>query len=434
VLLGVIAVVAFGIRVAFVAAEGQEATHLGDAFWYHDMALQIADGDGYIRPVDFKFDPPRRIPTAEHPPLFPLVLAVPAVLGLRTLAQFEIWTSLIGVGGVVLIGLLGRRVGGNRVGLVAAGIAACYPMLFQSAALAFSESLYVVLAAAVLLVAYQVYDRPTIGRWILLGVLIGLAALTRGEGGALLVLVAWPLAWWCASDWRGRLVPAATVTVATLVVIAPWMIRNFSEFNRFVPISTNAATAIAGANCDTTYSGKWIGAWHLACIREAYGSFKDTSLADPHYDEADHFAPAQQYGLDYMADHASEVPKVVVARVLRSFDLWDPFGSQIDYDDGDAGVRPWQQIGYVMFWVMIPFGVYGVVLLRRRKRPSWPLIAPIVVVVVASAALHGCTRFRAGAEPGIIVLASVGIVAVATSLMNRSDGARSPHTRSPQLH
>ena len=173
------------------------------------------------------------------------------------------WSSLIGVGGVVLIGLLGRRVGGRRVGLVAAAIAACYPMLFQTSALGFSESLYVAVAAAVLLVAYQVYDRPTIWRWILLGVLIGLAALTRGEGGALLVLVAWPLAWWCASDWRGRLVPAATVTMATLVVITPWMIRNLNEFNRFVPISTNGATAIAGANCDTTYSGRWIGSWHL---------------------------------------------------------------------------------------------------------------------------------------------------------------------------
>jgi 4-amino-4-deoxy-L-arabinose transferase-like glycosyltransferase len=356
------------------------------------------------------------------------------VLGFRSVQQMEVWTSLIGVGAVVLIGLLGRRVGGRRVGLVAAAIAACYPMLFQTSALGFSESLYIAVAAAVLLVAYQVYDRPTIGRWILLGVLIGLAALTRGEGGALLVLVAWPLAWWCASDWRGRLVPAATVTLATLVVIAPWMIRNVSEFNRFVPISTNGATAIAGANCDTTFSGKWIGAWHLACIREAYGSFTDTSLSDPHYDETDHIAPAQQYGLDYMADHTSELPKVVAARVLRSFDLWDPLGSQIDYDDGDAGIRPWQQIGYVMFWVMIPFLVYGVVLLRRRKRPSWPMLAPIVVVAVASAVLHGCTRFRAGAEPGIIVLASVGIVALATTVMERRAGGQSPRTQSQQLH
>ena len=210
------------------------------------------------------------------------------------------------------------------------------------------------------------------------------------------------------------------------------MIRNLTEFNRFVPISTNGATAIAGANCDTTFSGKWIGAWHFDCTTEAYQSFKDTSLADPHYDETDHIAPAQQYGLDYMADHASEVPKVLAARVLRSFDLWDPFGSQIDYDDGDAGVRPWQQIGYVMFWVMVPFAVYGVVLLRRRKRPSWPMIAPVIVVAVASAALHGCTRFRAGAEPGIIVLASVGIAAVAVSLVSpRADG-RSRRKRSPQ--
>lgn len=410
VILGVIAMVALGIRVAFVEAEGQQARHLGDAWWYRAVALQLADGDGYVRPADLRFDPPRRVPTAEHPPLFSVVLAAPATLGFRSVHDLEIFSSLIGVAGVVLIGLLGRRVAGDAVGLVSAGIAATYPMLFQASALAFSESLGVAMAAAVLLVAYQIVDQPSRARWALLGLLIGLAALTRGEGGALLVVVAWPLAWWGASTWRGRLVPAGIVTVVALAVVAPWMIRNFAAFDRFVPISTNGATAIAGGNCDTTFSGRWIGAWHLECIREAYRSFDDTYLTDPDYNEVTGAAPAQRHGLEYMGDHKADVPLVVVARVMRSFNLWDPFDSQIDYDDGDAGVRPWQQIGYVMFFVMLPFAIYGGVRLRRRGRPVWPLLGPVVIVVVASAVLHGATRFRAGAEPAIIVLAATGIV------------------------
>ena len=78
---------------------------------------------------------------------------------------------------------------------------------------------------------------------------------------------------------------------------------------------------------------------------EAYASFQKTPLPLPHYNEAALVAPAQQYRFDYLSDHLSKVPKVLVALVLRSFDLWDPLGSQIDYDAGDAGIRPWLKIG-----------------------------------------------------------------------------------------
>ena len=46
------------------------------------------------------------------------------------------------------------------------------------------------------------------------------------------------------------------------------------------------------------------------------------------------------------------------------------------------------------------------------RRRSWPLLVPALIVTIASAATYGQTRFRVPAEPTLVVLAAVAIVAV----------------------
>src|SRR4051812_48356202 len=136
-----IAVVALSIRIAFVVIVDPSVPKIGDASAYHLLAEHLAHGDGYIRPFD-ELLLHRTRPTAEYPPLFPALLAVPARLGLHSVESQRLFLAFVGTGTVVLIGLLGRRVGGAgvggagvggaTVGIVAAAIAACSPMLFQS--------------------------------------------------------------------------------------------------------------------------------------------------------------------------------------------------------------------------------------------------------------------------------------------------------------
>ena len=55
--------------------------------------------------------------------------------------------SLFGAGTIVTLAVLGRRVGGDRVGLIAAAVAAVYPMLITADGALMSESLYGFLVA-----------------------------------------------------------------------------------------------------------------------------------------------------------------------------------------------------------------------------------------------------------------------------------------------
>src|SRR2546430_1641034 len=102
---------------------------------------------------------------------------------------------------VPMIGVLGGGVGGERVGVIAAGLAAVYPALVMLDSSLRSESLYLPLIALCLLACYRLVDAPRGWGAGLLGLAIGLAALTRSEGAFLPPALAAPGLWLLA---RGR--------------------------------------------------------------------------------------------------------------------------------------------------------------------------------------------------------------------------------------
>jgi len=120
--LAAIAVAALGIRVAAAIATNDHLVQ-GDAMTFHQVAQHLADGQGFHQPFP-------NAPTAEHPPGWEIVLAAADKLGVNGYLGHRLIGGLIGTVTVVLIGFLGRAVAGARVGLVGAGIAALYPMLW----------------------------------------------------------------------------------------------------------------------------------------------------------------------------------------------------------------------------------------------------------------------------------------------------------------
>jgi 4-amino-4-deoxy-L-arabinose transferase-like glycosyltransferase len=81
---------------------------------------------------------------------------------------------------------------------------------------------------------------------VALGVALGVAALTRGEGFLMLAL---PLAaWWGHYDRRAWLRRALVTVGVMALTIAPWTIRNAVVLDAFVPVSNNANWTLASAH------------------------------------------------------------------------------------------------------------------------------------------------------------------------------------------
>jgi 4-amino-4-deoxy-L-arabinose transferase-like glycosyltransferase len=415
-----IALVALVVRVAFVLVVDPKLPDPGDATAYHLLANNLADGRGYIRPFDFRILHVSR-PTAEYPPLFPALLAVPSFLGAKSVDAQRVFLCFVGTGTVVLIGFLGRRVGGPLVGVIGAAVAAVYPMLFLSEAVFMAESVYVLLVAAALLLAYRAADSPSPRRFAALGLVIGLSALTRAEGLFFAVVLVIPLALGIRSlATKRRLLLAGVAIAVAVLVVVPWTVRNAVRLHAFVPISNNIGTAVDGANCDLTYSGSQIGLWRETFSQfgasarrrpQAQACFEGFDIERRGFEEAAVANKHRSDGIRYARDHVSHAPLVVSVRELRTWGLYAP-RQQIDFESLEGRPKRWQGVGTVMYWAILPLALVGAVLLFRRRVRVWPLLSTAVVVALTTALTYGQQRFRVAAEPSVVVLAAVSVAAV----------------------
>ena len=408
-----IAAAGLAMRVAYTVLIAKNTSGIGDFFFYHGQANLLAEGKGFIHPL-FYLDG-ITAPSAEHPPLWPIVLSVTSLLGGTGFEAHRLTGCVLGAAAIVIVGLLGRRAGGERVGLLAAGIAAVYPTLIAADGSLMSETLYGVLVGLALLVALRLGEAPRALLAAGLGVLIGLAALTRAEGLLFLPLLALPA---CFAGRRARTtgVAAAALVVAcasAALVIAPWTIRNWSAFDQPVLISVNDSTVLAGANCDQAYSGPDTGFWILGCL----------APRKPGGNEAKQAEVWRRQGTDYITDHLGDVPRVAAIRVLRTWDLWQP-RRQVAFAEGrDHKV---QEIGTGVYLLMLPFAVAGAVLLRRRPYLLYVLLTPAIAATLSTIAGYGLPRFRHAAELTLVVLVALaverGVAALREGRLSLSSG------------
>lgn len=406
--LGAIAAFGLALRVAYVLALARKIGGSGDYFFYHWTANLLAEGRGFVDPFRFlqaalaaggqtpDLDAVEGgEPSAGHPPLWPLVLSIASRAGATGEVSHKLVGCLLGAAAIVAIGLLGRRLGGERVGLIAAALAAVYPVLIAADGSLLSETLYGLLIALTLIAAHAFAERPVLGRAAALGALTALAALTRSEALLLIPLLALPLVLRAGQGGRRSVLLLAACCLAAVAVLAPWTIRNWSAFDRPVLISTNDGTLLAGANCPDTYSGRDMGAWSFDCI----------STPRPTANEAERSARWRREGLEYARDHASRLPAVLPARLLRTWDLYQPL-DQVRF--AEARHRGLVRVGIAWYFLMLPLAVAGFLALRRRV-PVAILLAPVALVIVTSLLGYGVPRLRHAAEIPLVVMAAAGV-------------------------
>jgi hypothetical protein len=442
--LSVIVVLALALRVAWVLIARRDFALHGDDYFYHWQANALADGLGFVNPFAWK-GLGRLDPSAAHPPLYSLYLSAFSWFGLATPLAHRLASCLLGAGGVLLIGLAGRRIAGPRAGLVAAVVGAVYPMLWINDGMLTSESMYVLIIAGMILAAYRLWDSRTWANAGILGVTIGLASLTRPEAIVLVPFLGLPYVFARGADVRRRIGLFLVLGAACLVVILPWWVRNITTFEKPTFLATGNGSVLQIANCDSTYSGPMLGYWDIRCAigdrppanaeqRRLQENTKVPGLVyliaqDPR-DESIPDATARSKGLHYIREHLGRAPVVAAARVAR---VWGVFRvqQQVDLDvffERRGRVPSWA--GTVMYYALLPISGYALVVMYRRRRPISPMVAIFAMVTVTTAISIGITRYRVGADVALAVLGGVGIDALWHRLRPPSS---SVETREPEV-
>jgi 4-amino-4-deoxy-L-arabinose transferase-like glycosyltransferase len=396
--LAAISAAALAIRVAYVLIVRQDAGVGGDAIYYHFGANLLADGHGFIVPLEVARG--LTLQAADHPPLYLLWLALPSVFGLDTPVWHMLWSCLLGTTTVVVIGLAGREIAGPRVGVIAAGLAAIYPNIWSHDGFLQSETMAILAASVATLLAYRYWHRPSLGRLAALGAVCGAAALSRSELLLLVPLVVVPLVFLTPRiDLRKKLQWLSVSGLATVVLLAPWVGYNLTRFDHPVFLSTGYEVTLLTASCDTTYYGSLTGYWSQECgIRTPRRA--DQSQKALAYREA---------ALDYISANKARVPVVVLARWGRITGVFRP-AQQARLDhlvEGRERWVAWSSLG--MFYVIAPLAIAGAVVLRRRRVPVFPLVALPAIALFAVTVTFATNRYRAIAEGALVLLAAVAI-------------------------
>ena len=413
-LLAIVLAVGAVLRLVWVVYAAREPVGLTDPSTYLFYGTRLAEGDGYTHLGDG--------PTAYFPVGYPAVLGA-LVWAIRQIGlggdlplAAGVLNAMLGSVTIALVYVIGRRLAGGRVGITSAGIVAVFPGLVLQTGVILSETLFTALAmaAVAVLITGDPADRWPLGRPRLLGfgALVGAAALVRPI--SLLFLVALPAALWIAGPGgRAAARAAAIALAATLLVTAPWIVRNITAFDAPVFISNNLGDDLCIGHNPEAYGG---GGHFAACQAPRPGSPSEAELARNRVNTR----RALQYVIENPGHELGMVPTRVKLLVVHDHDGLLAAESYGDDPFVPPGLRDGlATLADLYFYAVLALAVAGLPsLVQRGPRRLFVLLALLSMALVPLAFFSN-PRFHTPAMPLASIAAAFGAARL-TSLVETS--------------
>ena len=345
--------VALVVRVAWVLATVPMPDW--DAAEYDGLAWRLASGEGYVAPDG--------TPTAFRPVGYPAFLAAIYLVFGHSWTAGYIANAILSTVTVILTYRLAREFLCGRLSLVAAGIMSVFPSHVSYTAFMGTESLHAVFVMATLIGTIRLARRPNWRNAVLLGLIIGLSVYVRSI--LLLFPIVIMLLIWIQGGGKYRTLIGLTcvLTLAMLLAMLPWTVRNHVVMGEPVLTSTNGSLIF--------YIGNGPGATGIHRSVPA-DTFSDSS-------EITMYREAYRLALEYMAEHPVEWIKILPRKF---FHLWASDWSGVAYTTLARGY-PADLVTFPMlvtqvFWVVVAL-VAAAAAFTRPVRDYW-LSFPTVVM------------------------------------------------------
>lgn len=225
---------AFTLRLALIVAFKTSAHPV--AWEYEAIANNLLAGRGY------SYDFLNTTYMSFNTPLFGFLCAGIYAITNHSFLPILIMQSLFSSALALVIFKIAKLVFGEAVGLVAAALVAFHPGLtYYDVFNLLPLSIDSFLIAAITFLLLKNKERPTLKAMSFVGAVIGIAVLSRGITGVLLLFALMYFGLFARSlDFKYRLKIAACIGCATFIVLAPWIIRNYGIHKQFVFISSTS--------------------------------------------------------------------------------------------------------------------------------------------------------------------------------------------------
>ncbi len=302
-------------------------TLVSEGHYVYEKGLQVAPGYIWLMAGVYA--------VAGHQPQ--AVRFVNALLGLLTL--LGLWAMC-------------RRLFGERVANWTLTLAAFHPHLLLISGWLYTENLMLPLLVWSLTLMVQMQEDSSVKRWAVVGILLGLLALTRASFLpfiGLMALWAWRFG---HPGWRG----AATLLIAACLTVAPYIAYLHARFGHFIPIGLGGYVFL-WANNPEADGGFQPGLPKTIVIG---GKPVDVQQAIASRDPVERDRRALRLALQWIRENPGALARLLWRKTrlsLSAFGLQDPRHRQ----------RVWALGADVVYWLFLLVAVYGWVRLARLR-------------------------------------------------------------------
>jgi 4-amino-4-deoxy-L-arabinose transferase-like glycosyltransferase len=373
------------------------------------VAKSIATGHGFGNPYPLI----QTGPTAIMPPVYPYLLAgIYKVFGVHSSASYLVATSLSGLFSTLTcipIFFLGRRLGGDICGLVAAGLWAVFPTAIALSTGPISgvwdTTLAALCAALVLSATLAVRDSDRVRTWAAYGLLLAFALEVNPSIFSTLPFLFLWLCWELRKRKQSWMKLTASAALLAVLGCAPWCVRNYTVFHRFIPFRSNLGLELWLGNNSEFHDifPDW---------RSPYTSRIETGQF-ARLGEMEFMREKERKAVAYMTSNPWATASATYRRFIvtwtglavRLKDIWPEF--------------KWADRLTFIFNIVIAIGGWmGVwLLVRRRSECAIPFLVFLVFYPSVYYLTHSTLRYRHPIDPALMVLTTFCVAAALRAAM-----------------
>jgi len=373
-----------------------------DSEEYDRWAMEIAGGDWLGSDVFFQA------------PLYPYFLAVVYTLFGHSLDAVYLVQIVLGLLGIYALYRAGKKIAGEKVGLVAAALSAFYGVyLFYDVQL-LKESLAVTLVCLLFWTLVEAREKKGTALWVWAGIICGFLSLLREN-----MLLIFPFLILLAIRPRERFsaffLRGLVFVLGIGIVLTPVAFRNWKVGGNFLPTTFQGGVnfyignnPLATGTYRSLSPGKQV---------PAYERSEPIRLAEKEMERTLEPFEVSNFWLHKSLDWAKKNPADFLklqAKKVRMFWSWYEWPDAVDYyyvKQTSAIYRlPLLEFGSISLVALV-----GLWFVRRRLRVFFPVLLFVGMWMASTVVFFLFSRYRLPAVPGLILIGAAAVGSVFTS-------------------
>jgi 4-amino-4-deoxy-L-arabinose transferase-like glycosyltransferase len=404
--IGVIFSVALLIRILYIGFfVGFNAPLEYDGLGYNLLATNVLAGKGLVLDLPYL--------TASRVPGYPLFLAFIYLVFGQYFWIVRTIQAIIGAITCVIILKTGQSAINWPTGLLAGLCASVYPLLLYMSGLFYSETLAMLLLMLGVYIFIELIRKGSWWRAMFSGIFLTLATLTNPLSSLMIPMLILGL-FLVVRPFRKSFTHALIFGISCLVVISPWVIRNYTVYNRFIPLSSLAGSNLWSGNnpfADGGFVYPYPEYW-------TEGEAPDYEyLGWSYLGEAASSSRFSSIAMKWIKDHPGDFLKLLPKKVIR---LWSPISYGRQFSRSASSFEKYILLPpYLLFFAL---ALVGIIISFRYWPNTLPLFASILGCNLAALIYYGATRYSISMAPALIIFASLAI----TRFLERISGNEKP--------